>query len=115
MFEIAIPPLRERKEDMIHITEFLIKKLNGELGSNVISFDERVREIFMEHDWRGNIRELENVLERAMNVIEGMIIQVHHLPAYLRKNKEEELYHDIFTIDQNRMRGVFTSGGSGIR
>ncbi|MDA2018124.1 sigma 54-interacting transcriptional regulator [Bacillus cereus] len=109
VFEIAIPPLRERKEDMIHITEFLIKKLNGELGSNVISFDERVREIFMEHDWPGNIRELENVLERAMNVIEGMIIQVHHLPAYLRKkDKEEELYHDIFTIDQKQNEGEYS-------
>lgn len=50
VFEIDIPPLRDRKEDMIHITEFLIKKLNGELGSNVISLDERVRDIFMEHD-----------------------------------------------------------------
>ncbi|MGH0552161.1 sigma 54-interacting transcriptional regulator [Bacillus pretiosus] len=99
VFEIDIPPLRERKEDMIHITEFLIKKLNGELGSNVISLDERVRDLFMGHDWPGNIRELENVLERAMNVIEGMIIQVHHLPAYLRKKDlEEELIHEIFTM-----------------
>ncbi|MGX5537460.1 sigma 54-interacting transcriptional regulator [Bacillus wiedmannii] len=103
VFEIDIPPLRDRKEDMIHITEFLIKKLNGELGSNVISLDERVRDIFMEHDWPGNIRELENVLERAMNVIEGMIIQVYHLPAYLRKkNLEEELNHEIFTMDQEK-------------
>ncbi|EEK78482.1 Sensory box sigma-54 dependent DNA-binding response regulator [Bacillus cereus R309803] len=103
VFEIDIPPLRERKEDMIHITEFLIKKLNGELGSNVISLDERVRDIFMEHDWPGNIRELENVLERAMNVIEGMIIQVHHLPAYLRKKDlEETLYHEIFTLNQEK-------------
>ncbi|OJD54216.1 sigma-54-dependent Fis family transcriptional regulator [Bacillus sp. 4048] len=103
VFEIDIPPLRDRKEDMIHITEFLIKKLNGELGSNVISLDERVRDIFMEHDWPGNIRELENVLERAMNVIEGMIIQVYHLPAYLRKKDlEEELNHEIFTMDQEK-------------
>ncbi|HGH7177465.1 TPA: sigma 54-interacting transcriptional regulator [Bacillus wiedmannii] len=103
VFEIDIPPLRERKEDMIHITEFLIKKLNGELGSNVLSLDERVRDIFMEHDWPGNIRELENVLERAMNVIEGMIIQVHHLPAYLRKKDlKEELNHEIFTMGQEK-------------
>lgn len=103
VFEIDIPSLRERKEDMIHITEFLIKKLNGELGSNVLSLDKRVRDIFMEHDWPGNIRELENVLERAMNVIEGMIIQVYHLPAYLRKKDlEEELNHEIFTMDQEK-------------
>ncbi|PDY45259.1 sigma-54-dependent Fis family transcriptional regulator [Bacillus pseudomycoides] len=103
VFAIDIPPLRERKEDMIHITEFLIQKLNGELGSSVLSLDERVRDIFMEHDWPGNIRELENVLERAMNVVEGTIIQVPHLPVYLRKKDlEEELYHEIFTADQEK-------------
>ncbi|HDR6311362.1 TPA: sigma 54-interacting transcriptional regulator [Bacillus cereus] len=103
VFEIDIPPLRERKEDMIHITEFLIKKLNGELGSNVLSLDKRVIDIFMEHNWPGNIRELENVLERAMNVIEEMIIQVHHLPAYLRKKDlEEELNHETFTMNQDK-------------
>ncbi|MEA1010717.1 MULTISPECIES: sigma 54-interacting transcriptional regulator [Bacillus cereus group] len=103
VFAIDIPPLRERKEDMIHITEFLIQKLNGELGSNVLSLDERVWDIFMEHNWPGNIRELENVLERAMNVIEGMIIQVHHLPVYLRKKDlEEELYPEIYEIDEEQ-------------
>ncbi|PGT19544.1 sigma 54-interacting transcriptional regulator [Bacillus cereus] len=103
VFAIDIPPLRERKEDMIHITEFLIQKLNGELGSNVLSLDERVWDIFMEHNWPGNIRELENVLERAMNVIEGMIIQVHHLPVYLRKKDlEEELYPEIYAIDEEQ-------------
>lgn len=43
------------------------------------------------------------MLERAMNVIEGMIIQVHHLPVYLRKKDlEEELYHEIFAVDQEK-------------
>lgn len=101
VFAIDIPPLRERKEDIVHLTEFLIRKLNEELGSSVLSLDDRVRDIFMEHDWPGNIRELENVLERAMNVVEGTVIQVHHLPVYLRqKDLEEELYHEIFAADQ---------------
>ncbi|MFJ8527488.1 sigma 54-interacting transcriptional regulator [Bacillus sp. NPDC094106] len=101
VFAIDIPPLRERKEDMVHLTEFLIQKLNEELGSSILSLDERVKGIFMEHDWPGNIRELENVLERAMNVVEGTVIQVHHLPVYLRqKDLEEELYHEIFAADQ---------------
>ncbi|PFN04232.1 sigma 54-interacting transcriptional regulator [Bacillus cereus] len=92
VFAIDIPPLRERKEDMVHLTEFLIRKLNEELGSSVLSLDDRVRDIFMEHDWPGNIRELENVLERAMNVVEGTVIHVQHLPVYLRqKNLEEAL------------------------
>ena len=89
VFAIDIPPLRERKEDMIHLTEFLIQKLNEELSSSVLSLDDRVRDIFMEHDWPGNIRELENVLERAMNVVEGTVIHVQHLPVYLRQKNLE--------------------------
>ncbi|PEF75513.1 sigma-54-dependent Fis family transcriptional regulator [Bacillus pseudomycoides] len=103
VFAIDIPPLRERKGEMVHLTEFLIRKLNEEFGSSVLSLDDRVRDIFMEHDWPGNIRELENVLERALNVVEGTIIQVHHLPVYLRKKDlEEELYHEIFMVDQEK-------------
>jgi transcriptional regulator with PAS, ATPase and Fis domain len=101
VFAIDIPPLRERKEDMVHLTEFLIRKLNEEFGSSVLSLDDRVRDIFMEHDWPGNIRELENVLERAMNVVEGTVIQVQHLPVYLRKKElGEELYYERFGADQ---------------
>lgn len=91
VFAIDIPPLRERKEDMVHLTEFLIRKLNEELGSSVLSLDDRVRDIFMGYDWPGNIRELENVLERAMNVVEGTVIHVHHLPVYLRQKNLEEV------------------------
>ncbi|WP_242227136.1 sigma 54-interacting transcriptional regulator [Bacillus cereus group sp. BfR-BA-01315] len=103
VFAIDIPPLRERKEDMVHLTEFLIRKLNEEFGSSVLSLDDRVRDIFMEHDWPGNIRELENVLERAMNVVEGTVIQVQHLPVYLRKKElGEELYYERFGADQEK-------------
>ncbi|MFC3886533.1 sigma 54-interacting transcriptional regulator [Bacillus songklensis] len=90
VFMIDIPPLRERKEDIIPITNFLIDKLNTELGSNIISIDEKVIRIFMEYDWPGNVRELENILERSMNVLEENTIQVHHLPVYLRKRWENE-------------------------
>ena len=104
VFAIDIPPLRERKEDIIHITKFLIRKLNEELGSGVLLLDERVRDIFMAHDWPGNIRELENVLERSMNVVEGTIIQVQHLPVYLRKKGlQEELYDEMFVVDQEEI------------
>ncbi|MFD3450090.1 sigma-54 interaction domain-containing protein [Microbacteriaceae bacterium 4G12] len=92
---IDVPPLRERKEDIVPITTFLIEKLNKELGTNITSLDEDVHHIFMSFDWPGNIRELENGLERAMNVIEEGVIQVQHLPVYLQKrgmsDKQEEL------------------------
>ncbi|MEW9674161.1 sigma 54-interacting transcriptional regulator [Ammoniphilus sp. 3BR4] len=90
VFTIDIPPLRERKEDISPVIEFMITKLNRELGTNVMGIDENVRNIFMEHDWPGNLRELENVLERSMNVIDKNIIQTEHLPLYLRNKQEKE-------------------------
>jgi transcriptional regulator with PAS, ATPase and Fis domain len=85
VFAIEVPPLRERKEDIIPITEFLIEKLNHELSTNVIEINDQVNALFMDYHWPGNIRELENILERSMNVVEGNIIQVHHLPMHLKK------------------------------
>jgi transcriptional regulator with PAS, ATPase and Fis domain len=90
VFMLEIPPLRERKEDIIPITKFLINKLNTELGRNVTTIDNNVWSIFMEYDWPGNIRELENILERSINVVEGSTIHVHHLPVYLRKRFENK-------------------------
>lgn len=99
VFMLEIPPLRERKEDIIPITQYLINKLNTELGTNVTSIDEKVSALFMDYHWPGNIRELENILERSMNVLEESTIQVNHLPVYLRKRWESELEDDtIFSL-----------------
>jgi transcriptional regulator with PAS, ATPase and Fis domain len=86
VFMLDIPPLRERKEDIIPIMEFLVNKLKNEIGKNVTSIDEKVIDIFLNYDWPGNIRELENVLERCINVLEGSIIRLQHLPVYMRKD-----------------------------
>jgi transcriptional regulator with PAS, ATPase and Fis domain len=94
VFTMDIPPLRERKEDIIPLTNFLITKLNQQLGTNVNALDEKVSTIFLDYDWPGNIRELENVLERAMNVIDESSIQVQHLPVYLRKKGLQEEFHE---------------------
>ncbi|HHY14219.1 MAG TPA: sigma 54-interacting transcriptional regulator [Thermoanaerobacterales bacterium] len=67
--KIKIPPLRERKEDIPLICDFLIDQLNNELGSSVTGIDKEVLDIFYSHDWPGNVREMRNVLERACNML----------------------------------------------
>lgn len=90
VFMLEIPPLRERKEDIILLTNYLIQKLNLEFGGGIPSVDEKVMSIFMEYNWPGNIRELENILERSINVLEENMIQTQHLPVYVRMEREEE-------------------------
>jgi len=64
---IDIPPLRERREDIPEITNHIIKQLNQKLVQNVTRVAPNAMKLLMQHHWPGNIRELANVLETAMN------------------------------------------------
>ncbi|WP_018086383.1 sigma 54-interacting transcriptional regulator [Desulfurispora thermophila] len=82
---LAIPPLRERLDDLPELIDHFINKFNKQFGQRVHGISEEVREIFWQHHWPGNVRELENVIERAFNVLDGPVIQKKHLPMYLQK------------------------------
>ncbi len=68
VINIRIPPLRERKEDIPLLVDSIIKKLNFQLGLTVQGVDSDTIERFREYEWPGNIRELQNVVERGMNM-----------------------------------------------
>ncbi|ADL08241.1 sigma-54 interaction domain-containing protein [Thermosediminibacter oceani] len=81
---VKIPPLRERKEDIILLTRHFIDKFNKKLNRNVIDISPAVKRIFMEYNWPGNVRELENVIEGSMNMIgDESLIEEEHLPFYI--------------------------------
>lgn len=78
-----LPPLRERREDVPYLVDHFIKKNNARRGKNVISVSPDVMSILMRHDFPGNVRELENIIEYCFVVCRGSIIQREHLPAEL--------------------------------
>ena len=81
---IDIPPLRERTEDIGLLVEYFIKKYNREFEKHVFGVSKNALLFLMGNDWKGNVRELEHVIEAAMNMVaSGEEIQLHHLPAYL--------------------------------
>ncbi len=82
---IPIPPLRERKEDIPIIAANLIEILNKEIGTGVTKISPEVLTILENYDWPGNVRELANILERMIYAAEADIIEVHHLPFFLRR------------------------------
>jgi transcriptional regulator with PAS, ATPase and Fis domain len=84
VIKIDIPPLRKRKEDIELIGKHLLKKLGQKFHRPDISLSEEVINRLQVHTWPGNIRELENVLERAINVLDWKTIELYHLPLYLR-------------------------------
>lgn len=84
VIQIALPPLRERKEDIPHLIQHFISKFNEELDKNIISVAPDAHAMLMAYDYRGNVRELENILEHAVTLEMSSEITVGSLPAYLR-------------------------------
>ena len=83
VFEIRLPPLRERKEDLSLLVQAFIKEFNARNGRSVVSVDRDVMALFEEYSWPGNIRELRNVIERATIVAAGPLISLKDLPTLL--------------------------------
>ncbi len=81
--EIKLPSLSERREDIPLLVEHFIKKYNKELNRQVISVDNETMRILMNYSWKGGIRELENIIERALILSEGEYVTVEDLPANL--------------------------------
>jgi len=67
--EIVTPPLRERREDIDYLTDYLLEKITDRLHIPLVGISEEARQILREYDFPGNVRELENILERAINLI----------------------------------------------
>ncbi len=78
--EINLPPLRERREDIPDLVAYLLEKINRELKKNVRKVPSEVMEYLMTRPWKGNVRELENALTRAVILAKGDVILKEHLP-----------------------------------
>ena len=81
VFQILLPPLRERREDIPLIAEVMIRILNKKHGTRVTGLGADVLELFDTYDWPGNARELRNVVERATIVAGTGAIRLNHLPS----------------------------------
>ncbi len=79
VFPIYIPPLRERKEDIPLLAEFFVSKYAAEMKTKPKRISEKAMGLLMEYSWKGNVRELENTIERAMILSEGETITEEHI------------------------------------
>jgi DNA-binding NtrC family response regulator len=86
---ISLPPLRERKEDIPLLVEHFLKKYNGENKKNVTSLSKEAKDLLMRYNYPGNIRELENIIERAVVLCRGDTLTTQELPLNLKDSKVE--------------------------
>ncbi|NQS97563.1 MAG: sigma 54-interacting transcriptional regulator [candidate division Zixibacteria bacterium] len=84
VINIIIPPLRERKEDIPLLVEHFIGKFNKLQGRDIADIAPEVMSALMNHDYPGNVRELENIIEHGFVLCPGRLISVEHLPDNLR-------------------------------
>jgi transcriptional regulator with PAS, ATPase and Fis domain len=89
---IHVPPLRERKEDIPALVSYFMDQFNRKLDRQITGADAEVMELFRDHDWPGNIRELENLTERLVLMAKGDTIVMGDVPAELIEAVEEKAH-----------------------
>ncbi|MBW1646136.1 MAG: sigma 54-interacting transcriptional regulator [Deltaproteobacteria bacterium] len=85
---LSIPPLRERREDILPIARHLLAELGEEFGRGQVTLDADVVESLQQYDWPGNVREMANVLSRVLSLIAGDVITREDLPPHLSSRQE---------------------------
>ena len=124
---IHLPPLRERKEDIPLLVEHFIKKYNAEMGKQCVGVSDDVMRMLMSYEWKGNIRELQNVIERAVIFAEGDVIEAcdigligsmamvssekkESLQAVVKACEKEQIYRVLNRYDGNKVEAAKALG-----
>ena len=100
VFQIGLPPLRERGEDVIELAFHFIGELNPRIGRRVTRIAEPAAALLLGYGWKGNVRELRNVVERAMILTSGDVLEVSSLPADLRFGAGRDERETTATLDE---------------
>ncbi|MCZ7602423.1 MAG: sigma-54 dependent transcriptional regulator [Melioribacteraceae bacterium] len=90
-FPIFIPPLRERRGDIIILIDYFVNKFNDKLSKNVKGFSKSALKVLYDYDWPGNIRELENLIERCIILTDQNEIDISILPPQISGHSSSSL------------------------
>jgi len=93
VFPIEVPPLRERKDDLLMLVEYFVQRYAKRAGKNIRSIDKQALDLLRSYDWPGNIRELQNIIERSVILSSGGVFSVDE--SWLSK----ETFPPAFTIE----------------
>jgi two-component system response regulator AtoC len=85
VLQVAVPPLRERREDIPLLVDHYVERYNARLGTRIRGLDAKAQKLVLGYHWPGNVRELANVIERAMVLAERDVLGEADLPDHLRE------------------------------
>jgi len=103
---ITMPPLRERRDDILPLTEHFIKKYNRKNNKSVKGITPETKDLFLRYRWPGNVRELENLVERAIVLSRGDIIDVQDVSLALGAGQEEVTDMEDLRLEELEKRAI---------
>jgi DNA-binding NtrC family response regulator len=108
---IEIPPLRERGDDILLLTQYFTNKFAEELGKPTLRFSDNALQVLKNYHWPGNVRELENVIQRLVLMTDGNLIEVPDLPSLMRFSalRETGLHRTLTEVEAEYIRNVLAS------
>lgn len=95
VFPIYMPPLRERKTDILLLADFFLERYSKENSKEIKRFSTPAIDMLMAYHWPGNVRELENCIERAVLLCDGGVIHSYHLPPSLQTGEESDTLPEL--------------------
>ena len=106
MFDIQIPPLRERPTDIVPLSEIFLQEIGRTFGRPPASLTRKARQALLQYDWPGNVRELRNVLERAAILCEGALIDTDHLSLHSSARSPRNDTTDLSVVERTTIAKV---------
>jgi len=106
VFPIDVPPLRERKEDIPLLVEYLTERYATKAGKKIRSIEKQTLDLLKTYDWPGNIRELQNVIERAVILCDGKTLSIDEVWLKQEPDRGSEAHHSLARLDSNREKAL---------
>jgi DNA-binding NtrC family response regulator len=110
IISIYIPPLRERKEDILPLAEFFIKRYSKKFRKSIHGINDAARNLLMTHNWPGNVRELKNAIERAMLLEEDAVLTKKYLPFAVAQQGSTMTAYEVSSSKDNGTGGQTANG-----
>ena len=113
VLSIDLPPLRERDDDLLLLMRYFSDKYSKEYGRSPLEFSDGVIKALQRYDWPGNIRELENLLQRLVVMSEGPVVELPDLPRYIRFSipREESSLRSLEEVELEHIKNVLSALG----
>lgn len=112
VFSIYLPPLSQRKGDILTIAQFFLKQFSLRMNKSALKMDDKFVELLKNHSWKGNVRELKNVMERVVILAENNLITTDLLPYEFHNELNHSYSMDMQYVEKQHIRKVllYTKG-----